>query len=69
MLNYINSIYSKHILTLEDPIEFVFTEDKCLINRREIGQMSRIFEIGMKHAVRETRTSSWWARCVTRKRS
>ncbi len=53
ILNYINSIYSKHILTLEDPIEFVFTEDKCLINQREIGQDVKDFEIGMKHAVRE----------------
>ncbi|GAB5402004.1 MAG: PilT/PilU family type 4a pilus ATPase [Aureliella sp.] len=53
MLNYINSIYSKHILTLEDPIEFVFTEDKCLINQREIGDDVKNFEIGMKHAVRE----------------
>jgi twitching motility protein PilT len=53
ILNYINSIYSKHILTLEDPIEFVFTDDKCLINQREIGQDVRDFEIGMKHAVRE----------------
>jgi twitching motility protein PilT len=40
-------------LTLEDPIEFVFTEDKCLINQREIGQDVVNFEIGMKHAVRE----------------
>lgn len=53
MLNYINSIYSKHILTLEDPIEFVFTEDKCLINQREIGMDVIDFGIGMKHAVRE----------------
>ena len=37
MLNWINQHYRKHILTLEDPIEFVFTEDKCLINQREIG--------------------------------
>ena len=53
MLNYINSIYRKHILTLEDPIEFIYTEDKCLINQREIGQDVKDFEIGMKHAVRE----------------
>ncbi|MBL8892536.1 MAG: PilT/PilU family type 4a pilus ATPase [Planctomycetaceae bacterium] len=53
MLNYVNSIYSKHILTLEDPIEFVFTEDKCLINQREIGMDVVDFAIGMKHAVRE----------------
>lgn len=53
MLNWINQNYRKHILTLEDPIEFVFTEDKCLINQREIGFDVIDFEIGMKHAVRE----------------
>jgi len=53
MLNYINQHYRKHILTLEDPIEFVFTEDKCLINQREIGQDVKDFGVGMKHAVRE----------------
>jgi twitching motility protein PilT len=53
MLNYINQNYRKHILTLEDPIEFVYTDDKCLINQREIGTDVRSFEIGMKHAVRE----------------
>jgi twitching motility protein PilT len=53
MLNYINANYRKHILTLEDPIEFTFTEDKCLINQREIGVDVVNFEIGMKHAVRE----------------
>ena len=53
MLNWINHRYRKHILTLEDPIEFVFKEDKCLINQREIGLDVVNFEIGMKHAVRE----------------
>jgi twitching motility protein PilT len=53
MLNYINRKYRKHILTLEDPIEFVFTEEKCLINQREVGQDVKDFSIGMKHAVRE----------------
>lgn len=53
MLNWINHNYRKHILTLEDPIEVVFTEDKCLINQREIGIDVKDFEIGMKHAVRE----------------
>jgi len=53
MLNWINAHYRKHILTLEDPIEFVFTEDKCLINQREMGMDVKDFEIGMKHAVRE----------------
>ena len=53
MLNYVNQNYNKHILTLEDPIEFLFTDDKCLINQREIGQDVVDFGIGMKHAVRE----------------
>lgn len=53
MLNWINRNYRKHILTLEDPIEFVFSEDKCLINQREVGADVKNFGIGMKHAVRE----------------
>jgi twitching motility protein PilT len=53
MLNWINRNYRKHILTLEDPVEFVFTEDKCLINQREIGLDVKDFAIAMKHAVRE----------------
>lgn len=53
MLNWVNQNYRKHILTLEDPIEFVFTEDKSLINQREIGMDVIDFKVGMKHAVRE----------------
>jgi len=53
MLEWINQRYRKHVLTLEDPIEFTFTEDKCLINQREIGMDVKNFVVGMKHAVRE----------------
>ncbi|MCE2790854.1 MAG: type IV pilus twitching motility protein PilT [Planctomycetota bacterium] len=53
MLDYINRREAVHILTLEDPIEFVFTEDKALINQREVGIDVKDFGIGMKHAVRE----------------
>ncbi|MFG0296746.1 MAG: type IV pilus twitching motility protein PilT [Maioricimonas sp. JB045] len=53
MLNWVNQNYRKHILTIEDPIEFVFTGDKCLINQREIGMDVKDFHIAMKHAVRE----------------
>src|SRR5208337_994776 len=45
--------YRRHILTLEDPIEFVFAEDKCEINQREIGADVKDFALGMKHALRE----------------
>ncbi|MCP4080080.1 MAG: PilT/PilU family type 4a pilus ATPase [Planctomycetaceae bacterium] len=53
MLNYINRHYVRHLLTLEDPIEFVFKDDKCLINQREVGIDVVDFSVGMKHAVRE----------------
>ena len=53
MLNYINRHYIKHILTLEDPVEFVFKDEKCLINQREVGIDVVDFSVGMKHAVRE----------------
>ena len=53
MLNWINRNYRKHILTLEDPVEFVYTEDKCLINQREVGLDVKDFMNGMRQAVRE----------------
>lgn len=53
MLDYINHHERVHILTIEDPIEFVYTEDKALINQREIGVDVKDFKIAMKHAVRE----------------
>jgi twitching motility protein PilT len=53
MLDWINHSMRKHILTIEDPIEFVYTPDKCLINQREVGIDVKDFKIAMKHAVRE----------------
>ncbi|MGQ9574308.1 MAG: type IV pilus twitching motility protein PilT [Thermoguttaceae bacterium] len=53
MLNWINHHERAHILTLEDPIEYLFTDEKSIINQREIGQDVRDFMVGMKHAVRE----------------
>lgn len=53
MLDYINHNERVHILTIEDPIEFVYTEDKALINQREVGVDVADFKIAMKHAVRQ----------------
>jgi twitching motility protein PilT len=53
MLDWINHSMRKHILTIEHPIEFVYTPDKCLINQREVGIDVKDFKIAMKHAVRE----------------
>jgi len=53
MLDFINHTKTVHILTLEDPIEFVYTSDKALINQREMGMDVKDFHIAMKHAVRQ----------------
>ena len=53
MLDYINHREAVHILTIEDPIEFVYTQDKALINQREVGVDVSDFKIAMKHAVRQ----------------
>ncbi len=53
MLNWINQRERVHILTIEDPIEFVYTQDKALINQREIGMDVSDFHIAMKGAVRQ----------------
>ena len=53
MLNWINANFRKHVLTIEDPIEFVYQSDKCLINQREVGLDVKDFEIALKRAVRQ----------------
>ena len=53
MLDWINKNYRKHILTIEDPVEFVFDDDKSLINQCEVGECVKDFATAMKHAVRE----------------
>jgi twitching motility protein PilT len=53
MLDWINHNHIKHILTIEDPVEFVYTADKCLINQRELGCDVVDFHVAMKHAVRQ----------------
>jgi twitching motility protein PilT len=53
MVEWINHHQRRHILTLEDPIEFIYTDDKSVVNQREIGLDVRNFSVGMKHAVRE----------------
>ncbi|MFV0445773.1 MAG: type IV pilus twitching motility protein PilT [Planctomycetaceae bacterium] len=53
MLNFINHRERVHILTIEDPIEFVYTPKLALINQRELGMDVLDFHVAMKHAVRE----------------
>lgn len=53
MLDYINSREHLHILTIEDPIEFTFTDRKSVINQREVGLDVCDWTTALKHAVRQ----------------
>jgi twitching motility protein PilT len=53
MVNHINETEHGHILTIEDPIEFVHTSKNCLINQREIGKDTLGFNNALRSALRE----------------
>lgn len=53
MINYINETRDGHIITIEDPLEFVHPNKKCLITHREIGTHANSFEEALKVASRE----------------
>lgn len=53
MIDYINSNYSKHIITIEDPIEYVFEHKKSLLSQREIGSDTNSFARALRSSLRE----------------
>ena len=53
MINYINQTRACHIVTIEDPIEYMFEDDKAFINQREIGIDVRNFHDALKYLMRE----------------
>ena len=53
MIDYINNTKEAHILTIEDPIEFVRKSKKCLINQREVGIHTQSFSAALRGALRE----------------
>ena len=53
MIDYLNSNEQGHILTVEDPIEFVHQSKKCLVNQREVGPMTKTFSAALRSALRE----------------
>lgn len=52
MLDYINENYQKHIITIEDPIEFVHPKKECVIIHREVGEHSHSFANALRGAMR-----------------
>jgi twitching motility protein PilT len=53
MIDWINSNRDDHIITIEDPVEFVHKDKKCLINQREVGTQTRSFKAALRAALRE----------------
>jgi twitching motility protein PilT len=53
LINEINETRSDHILTIEDPIEFVHTHKKCIVNQRELGTDAQSFALALKSALRQ----------------
>ena len=53
MINYINKTERKHIVTLEDPIEFLHIHGSCLVDQREVGSDTASFANGLRAALRQ----------------
>ena len=53
MIDYINKNRSDHIITIEDPVEFVHPNQRCLVNQREVGSNTKSFKNALRAALRE----------------
>jgi twitching motility protein PilT len=53
MIDHINETQAGHLLTLEDPIEYIHTPKRCLVNQREVGRQTHSFAAALRSALRE----------------
>jgi twitching motility protein PilT len=53
MIGLINTESSRHIITIEDPIEYLHTHKRCIVNQRELGQDTKSFQMALREALRE----------------
>src|SRR4029079_15475927 len=53
MLDFRNERTSRHILTVEDPVEFIFQNKKSIVNHLEVGTDTKAFETALKNALRQ----------------
>ena len=53
LIDYINHNSDKHIITIEDPIEYVYEQDRCIINQREVGRDAKSFSRALRAVFRE----------------
>ncbi|MFT5284521.1 MAG: twitching motility protein PilT [Planctomycetota bacterium] len=54
LIQYMNLHFERHVVTLEDPVEMMFSEDRCVISQREIGTDCPDFSQGLRHALRQS---------------
>jgi len=53
MINYLNGIESRHVVTIEDPIEYIYSNHRCTITQRELGSDTLSFAEALKHVLRQ----------------
>jgi len=53
MINYLNDTEYRRVVTIEDPIEFVYTNNKCIITQRELGTDTQSFATALRHVLRQ----------------
>ena len=54
MIQHMNENVERHIITLEDPVELMFKEKRCVISQREVGTDTPTFQEGLRHALRQS---------------
>ena len=54
LIQYMNETIERHVVTLEDPVELMFKEDRCVISQREVGTDCSSFKDGLRHALRQS---------------
>ena len=53
MIEFMNVHLSRHVVTIEDPVEYIFSEQNCIITQREIGHDSSDFKVALKNCMRQ----------------
>ena len=54
MIQHMNESVERHVITLEDPVELIYSEDRCVISQREVGTDCEDFGDGLRHALRQS---------------
>jgi twitching motility protein PilT len=69
MVDLANREREDHIVTIEDPIEYLHAHKRCLVNQREVGEDTKSFASASSTSCARTPTSSWSGSCATSRRS